>query len=195
MLPRRIRLDDRDLWNARYTTGQRPHDGPPSAYLRRWLLRLPRGWALDVASGLGRNAIFLAKAGFRVVAVDFARSGLEIAQLRARRARVQVRWVEANLNTWSIPRSKLAVVVNTFYTNRRRLPALKASVIPGGVFLIETHLRTVGGSTHRRGHHFGVRRGELRQWFRDWDILELEEERLTAHGDSAISRIVARRPR
>lgn len=189
-------LDDRDLWNQRYAARQRPHDGPPSPCLRRWLPLLPRGWALDVATGLGRNAILMAKAGFRVVAVDFSRTGLEIARRRARQARVRVRWVEADLETWPIPRSKYAVVVDTFYTNRKRLADLKASVKPGGVFLVETHVRATGGSAKQRGHHFGVRRGELRRWFRDWEILELEEGYLTERGaEKEISRIVARRPR
>jgi SAM-dependent methyltransferase len=138
----------------------------------------------------------LAKAGFHVVAVDFARTGLEIAQRRARQAGVQVRWIEADLKIWPIPRSKYAVVVDTFYTNRRRLADLKASVKPGGVFLVETHVRASGGSAKQRRHRFGVRRGELRRWFRDWEILELEEGELTERGSAkAISRIVARRPR
>lgn len=196
MSPRSRRESDRDLWNERYASGQRPHDGPPSALLRRWLPQLPRGWALDVATGLGRNAILLAKAGFRVVAVDIAQVGLDIAQRRAQRVGVRVRWIEADLKTWPLPRSKYAVVVDTFYLDRRRLLALKASVKPGGMFLLETHLCTPLGSGRQRGHRFGVRPGELSGWFEDWDILELHEGRSRGGGpEHALSWIVARRPR
>jgi len=145
---------------------------------------------------LGRNAILLAKAGFQVDAVDISSVGLEIAHRRARRAGVRIRWIEADLDTWRIPRKRYAVVVDTFYTNRARLADLKASVKPGGVILFETHLRSTlqicrGG--HRR---YGVRRGELRRWFGDWDILAVQEGRFVGHGGMhALSRIVARRPR
>lgn len=84
---------------------------------------------------------------------------------------------------------------DAFYTNRRRLADLRASVKPGGVVLVETHLRSA--SRIRQGGHrrYGVRRGELRQWFRDWEILALEEGRFADHGTvHALSRIVARRP-
>ncbi len=189
-------MDDRGLWNQRYTGGQHPHDGPPSPLLRRWLSRLPRGRALDVATGLGRNAIFLARAGFKVDAVDFSRVGLRIARHRARRAGVRVRWIEADFDTWQIPRARYAVVVDAFYTNRGRLADLKASVKPGGVVLVETHLRSAS-RTARRGHRrYGVRRGELGRWFRDWEILAVEEGRFVDHGAlHALSRVVARRPR
>ncbi len=196
MSPRAKPLGDRDTWNLRYTSGQRPHDGPPSPLLRRWLARLPQGWALDVATGLGRNAILLAKAGFRVVAVDFSRVGLRIAQRRAQDAGVQVRWIEADLDTWRIPRSRYAVVVNAFYANRQRLADLKASVKPGGVFLAEMHLRPTARTGQRCHRRYGVRRGELQRWFRDWEILALEEGRVAHHGEvHSLSRIVARRPR
>ncbi len=156
----------------------------------------PRGRALDVATGLGRNAIFLAGAGFHVDAVDFSPVGLRIARQRARRAGVRVRWIEADFDTWQIPRARYALVVDAFYTNRKRLADLRASVKPGGVVLVETHLRSA--SRIRQGGHrrYGVRRGELRRWFRDWEILALEEGHFADHGTlHALSRIVARRPR
>ncbi len=188
-------MDDRDLWNQRYTSGQRPHDGPPSRLLCRWLARLPQGRVLDVATGLGRNAIFLARAGFKVDAVDFSPVGLRIARHRARRAGVRVRWIEADFDTWQIPRARYAVVVDVFYTNRKRLADLRASVKPGGVVLVETHLRSASRVGRRDRHRYGVRRGELRRWFRDWEILALEEGHFADHGAlHALSRIVVRRP-
>ncbi|MBE9535915.1 MAG: SAM-dependent methyltransferase, partial [Proteobacteria bacterium] len=42
----------------------------PSAFLREELYRLPKGRALDLACGGGRNALFLAKNAYDVDAVD-----------------------------------------------------------------------------------------------------------------------------
>src|SRR5262245_1265403 len=45
--------------------------GPvPARFLTQQLLRLPKGKALDVAAGSGRNALYLAGHGFHVDAVD-----------------------------------------------------------------------------------------------------------------------------
>ncbi|MCI0541438.1 MAG: methyltransferase domain-containing protein [Verrucomicrobiales bacterium] len=47
----------------------------------------PGGTALDIGCGAGREAIFLAKCGLRVIAVDISAKALEIARQRpARRA-------------------------------------------------------------------------------------------------------------
>ncbi|MDR7523488.1 MAG: class I SAM-dependent methyltransferase [Armatimonadota bacterium] len=186
---------ERAKWEARYRAGDRPHDGPPSSLLRRWLSRLPRGRALDVATGFGRNAIFLARAGYRVDAIDIAPTCLREAARRARRAGVRVRWIEADLDVYPLPRARYDVVVNAFFLKRRLFPALQAAVKPGGVLIVETHLESSdpddgsGTSRHR------LRRGELCRRFRGWEIMELEEGRFREGGRSwLLGRIVARRP-
>ena len=186
---------ERESWETRYRSGLRPHDGPPSSLLRRWLPHLPRGRALDVATGLGRNALYLAKAGYTVDAIDVSPTGLEIAAARARRRRLRVRWIEADLDAYPLPRSRYAVVVNAYFLKRGLWPALKASVRPGGVLIFETHLEspTADGGPRRRSR---LRRGELRKRFAKWDVLDLEEGTFHEGGRAwLIGRIVARRPR
>jgi SAM-dependent methyltransferase len=187
---------DRVKWEAKYQQGERLHDGSPSGLLRRWLPRLPRGRALEVATGLGRNALFLAKAGYQVDAIDIAPTGLQEAARRARRRGLRVRWIEADLDTYRLPRARYAVVVNTFFLKRRLLTALKAAVRPGGVILIESHLASPtpdGGPTSRA---YRLRPGELDRQFRGWEVLDVEEGPIKEGGRVwLLGRIVARRPR
>ena len=67
---------DQDKWDARYRDGAYAERTHPSALLDRWLpqLRLPEGSprAIDVACGMGRNAIYLANQGWQVDAVDIS---------------------------------------------------------------------------------------------------------------------------
>lgn len=188
---------ERLQWDARYRSGARPHDGGPSGILRRWLPRLPRGRALDLATGLGRNALYLAAAGYRVDAIDISAVGLQKAAARARRRGLRIRWIEADLDTYALPKNRYAVVVNAFFLKRRLIRALKASTRPGGVILMETHLtvpRPDGGP--RAGSRNRLKPGELRRWFRDWEVLDLEEGRFKEAGQVwQMGRIVARRPR
>ena len=188
---------ERIEWEARYQGGDRPHDGSPSGILRRWLPHLPRGRALDVATGLGRNALYLARAGYRVDAIDISATGLQRAAGRARRRGLRIRWIEADLDRYPLPERRYAVIVNAFFLKRRLVRTLKSAVRPGGVILIETHLvaGTPDGGPRARSQN-RLKPGELRRWFRDWEVLDLEEGRFKEGGRVwLIGRIVARRPR
>ena len=187
---------ERLKWEARYRAGDRPHDGPPSSLLARWLPRLPRGRALDVATGFGRNALFLARAGYRVDAIDIAPTCLGEAARRARRRGLRVRWIEADLDHYRLPRGRYDVVVNAFFLKRGLFPALRAAVRPGGVVVFETHLASAAAPSRVRTPAHRLRPGELARRFRGWEILEYAEGVFTEAGQCvALGRIVARRPR
>jgi SAM-dependent methyltransferase len=63
-------------------------------------LDLPHGaTVLDLACGLGRHAVGMAKLGYRVTGVDFNPRYLEDAEAAARQAGVQVRWMVGDMRT------------------------------------------------------------------------------------------------
>ncbi|MBF8266363.1 MAG: putative pyridine nucleotide-disulfide oxidoreductase, class II, partial [Dehalococcoidia bacterium] len=61
-----------EKWEQKYKGGEYTPNDNPSALLVEWLPNIPRGRALDVATGMGRNALFLAQQGFAVDAVDIS---------------------------------------------------------------------------------------------------------------------------
>jgi tellurite methyltransferase len=69
---------DRDKWNQRYAEDSYRKTNPVTL-LEDWLPKLPVGRALDVACGAGRNALFLARAGFTVDAIDISHAGFKLA--------------------------------------------------------------------------------------------------------------------
>jgi SAM-dependent methyltransferase len=196
---------DRTKWEARYRAGHRPHDGPPSSLVRRWLPRprrhgraarasaaAPR--ALDVATGLGRNALYLASTGYEVDAVDISETALREAARRARREHLRgIRWIAVDLDRWRPPRAGYDVVVNAFFLNRRLFPALRAAVRPGGLLIFETHL--AGDDTGPPDRRRRLRYGELRRVLRGWDVLYAKDGLCRESGRRlALGRIVARKP-
>jgi SAM-dependent methyltransferase len=90
---------DRD-WQNRYLSGDTPWDsGLPSRELQRVLVerKLTPGRALELGCGTGTNAVFLARQGFHVTAVDCAPLALERARSRAAAAGVTIDWHEADV--------------------------------------------------------------------------------------------------
>lgn len=133
--------DDRAYWNERYREAgfELPEEAAP--LLRRNADWLPDGRALDVATGTGRNALFLAERGYEVDAVDVSGVALARARDRATDRGVDVNWVQADLERHPLPTEAYDVVVVTFFHALDRLPDLKDALAPGGVLLYEHHLR------------------------------------------------------
>jgi SAM-dependent methyltransferase len=187
---------DRTKWEARYRAGDRPHDGPPSGLLRRWLPVAAAPRALDIATGLGRNALALARAGYEVDAVDISPTALEEAARRARREGLRtIRWIAADLDRWRPPRGRYDVVVNAFFLDRRLWPALRAAVRPGGLLFFETHLASAHSDGGPPGRRRRLRPGELRRIFGDWEILYARDGMCREGARTLpLGRIVVRRP-
>jgi SAM-dependent methyltransferase len=104
---------------------------------------IPKGGVvLDVASGRGRNALFLAHKGWRVHAVD--RDDVALGELldkaRAESLRERITTERIDLETGRVSfgaRGYAAVVVFN-YLHRPLMPAIVDAVAPGGVLLYET---------------------------------------------------------
>src|SRR2546429_6125397 len=83
-------------WDQRYRRGE-PAPKEPTPLLRNAIRNLTPTRALDLACGTGRHAIFLARHGWNVTAVDSSRVAIEIPQQRASDAGVTVHPLVADL--------------------------------------------------------------------------------------------------
>jgi SAM-dependent methyltransferase len=131
-------------WNRRYIEGDRPRSDQPSSFLVAEVAGLPRGRALDLACGAGRNAVWLAEQGWRVTAVDYADAALALARGHAGARTVEVHWIEADVVDWK-PEARAFDLVCVLYL---QLPAPERRVVlqhaagavaPGGTLLVVGH--------------------------------------------------------
>lgn len=91
--PRPKELTD---WDERYRQGTPPWDvGRPSPELVRLIEEriVPRGSVIDLGCGTGADAVFLAKRGFDVTAVDVSPIAIERARSRAEQHDALIRFV------------------------------------------------------------------------------------------------------
>jgi SAM-dependent methyltransferase len=72
-------------WDRRYAGSDLVWSATPNLFVEAELADLPPGRAVDVAAGEGRNAVWLARRGWRVTAVDFSRAGIDKGRALAER--------------------------------------------------------------------------------------------------------------
>ena len=105
----------------------------PAQFLVQNIDPLPKGRALDVATGSGRNAIYLAKMGFKVEGVDLSPEAMNIALESALKAGVTIRTQVADLKgDYYIKKDAYDVIICFNYLQRSLRPQIKDGLRRGG---------------------------------------------------------------
>jgi SAM-dependent methyltransferase len=178
--------DDRVRWDERYAEGDWADADEPARILEdaeAWLVE--PGLALDVACGAGRNALWLARHGFKVIAVDISWD-----------ENFDIQLVHADLESFALPPDTFDLIINSRFLLRPLFATFRNALKPGGLLLAETftvdEIDVLGGDIRRA---YALERGELRQVFGDFEILLYEEGVFEeAEGERGLARMVARRP-
>lgn len=151
----------------------------PSAWLVDNADLLPRGGrALDLACGRGRNALWLATAGFDVTAID--RNPEAIAQLQGVAAQSGIRIVTDVVDLETDPPPSLGsqaydVVLAFNYLHRPLMPAIREAVKIGGRLFYETFTRRQAERGRPTNPAFLLEDGELARLVEPFTIRRLRE--------------------
>ena len=130
---------DLERWNRKYSGGNPHPDFAPDPILTEHAHLLDGvGTALDVACGVGHNAIYLARRGYAVVAVDGSFTGLRYCRNALRGQNLRVSLVNADLENFALPAEYFAVVLVVRYLHRPLIAQLKATLKPGGLMIYRT---------------------------------------------------------
>ncbi len=131
---------DQKRWDEKFRGTRYSLGTEANPFLRRHIRLLPRGKALDVAAGEGKNAVFLAQRGFAVEAVDISKEGLSKARKLARAKGVKIKTVLADLDHHPIERERYDLITDFYFLDRRLIPRLKKGLKKGGKVVFETYL-------------------------------------------------------
>lgn len=150
-----------EFWEERYRSHEAVWSRDPNPQLVAETSQLTPGTALDVGSGEGTDALWLAARGWQVTAVDFSSTALQrgAAQADALGADVaaRIRWVHADLATWT-PADATFDLVSAQFMHLPAVPRqalfarLAAMVGPGGTLLIVGHHPSDLGTMAHRPH-------------------------------------------
>ena len=132
------------MWDERYSTEEYAYGTKPNEFLEANVNSLPKGKVLSLAEGEGRNAVFLAKQGYTVTAVDAALVGLNKARKLAEENGVVVELIHADLADYDLGENKWDGIVSIFCplpsSIRKQLyKKVEAGLKRNGVFLLEAY--------------------------------------------------------
>ena len=182
-------------WDERYRQGRGMPEEPSALLVENRALLPPKGRALDIATGSGRNALYLASLGFRVTGVDVSRVAVALCREKADRLGLTVETVVADLEGYRLPVDTYDLVINFHYLQRSLAGPILQALKQGGVLFFESF--TVDQLQYGYGPKdpaFLVLPGELREMFAGLETLLYYEGVVEGdRGPKAVAQLIGRK--
>lgn len=184
---------DRLFWNKRYDTETYILGKEPVEFLKEYINILPRGKALDIAMGEGRNAVFFAKNGFEVDGCDVSDIAVKKTLKLAKENNVRVNAFVADLEIYKLPKDAYDVVACFYYLQRSLIPQIKEALKPGGMVIYETYTieNWERGFEGPKNKDYLLKTNELLDLFKDLTIIYYRE--LVLDDKKAVASLIARK--
>lgn len=125
-------------WDAVYSRNS-PASAPAEVLCENSCLLPERGTALDLACGLGGNALFLAQRGLAVHAWDISAVALQSLRLRASNADLEIYPAIMDIRPQCLPERRFDVVVVSRFLDRTLVDAIIACLKSGGLLFYQTY--------------------------------------------------------
>jgi tellurite methyltransferase len=168
-------MSSKAIWNERY----RAATGDPAAsqVLKENLHLLPdNGRALDLACGLGANAILLAQQGLEVVAWDIADIAVAALQNAALKRQLHIQAEVRDVEVHPPDPETFDVIVVSYFLDRGIISALIEALKPGGLIYYQTFTRQRVSDRGPQQSQFRLADQELLQLFSGLQLLFYREE-------------------
>ena len=168
---------DQKRWDERFGKKEFAFGKEANPFLKRHIALLPKGKALDIATGEGRNAVFLTQNGFDVDAVDISKMGLRKVWKLAKEMGVKIHTLHVDLDTYKIKEGQYDLITNFYFLKRSLISKIKKGLKKGGRVIFETYLlehRTLGTGGPKQAKYF-LKPNELLRLFKDFRLLFYRE--------------------
>jgi len=188
--------EDQKRWDRKYRERKPDLHQGANTILKKYLRTLPKGKALDLAAGEGRNALFLAENGFEAEAVDVSPVAINRARKSAKVRGVKIKAVSADLDTYPIHPGKYNVILNFYFLDRRLIPRIRKGLKKGGMVVFETYTaeqKKLGNGGPGQTQYL-LKPNELLRLFRGFHVLFYREGIFKEGGKSrAIASLIAQK--
>jgi SAM-dependent methyltransferase len=135
---------DARFWDDLYGGSEQLFSGNANGVLVTEVSDLPPGQALDVGCGEGGDALWLARRGWQVSALDISRVALHRAAAAGADVAGRVAWTQGDLMSAPLPAGAFDLVSAQYFPlphdpEHTALRRLLAAVAPGGTLLVAGH--------------------------------------------------------
>jgi len=182
--------NDQSRWDRHYDMEEFLFGTQPIQFLKKSIHLLPKGKALDLAMGEGRNGVYLATQGFDVLGLDISPLGLNKAHKLAKHHNVKIKTQVVDLEGYQMQKNTFDLILCTYYMQRDLFEQAKEALKPGGMILIETYnvdyLQYASFSKK-----YLLKRNELLKIFKDFKVIRYQA---FDDGKEAYSSIIAQKP-
>lgn len=130
-----------EKWDAKYQQMDPSLPVPPAWLIQHHAALLPlKGKALDLASGLGGNARFMAQCGLKVDAWDISDVALTHLNNWAALNQMPIQPLLTDLDQMILPYQQYDIITISYYLNRTLWQPLIDALKPGGKLFVQTFL-------------------------------------------------------
>ncbi len=132
------------MWEQRFSADTYIYGTEPNDFLRQSVETIPRGSALCLAEGEGRNAVFLAESGFDVHSVDLTEAGVAKTLRLAEQRNVRVDAIAGDLASFDIGVERWDLIVSIFahmppHVRRGLHHRVVSALKHGGMLVLEAY--------------------------------------------------------
>lgn len=160
--------DEAELYDAVYAKAPE-FNTAPNQLLVDATRGIRPGRALDVGMGMGRNALYLARAGWDVTGFDVSTVGVRQAEAAARREALRLRAHVAADEEFDFGAAQWDLIAIIYAIEKRSVHRVRTALRPGGLVVVEAGINPDPTSA------FGFAPGELPRLFEGFDILTHEQ--------------------
>jgi SAM-dependent methyltransferase len=162
-------------WDKRYREGFYNGVIKPHQLLRRFWSLIPGPDVVDIASGSGRDSLFLAERGHRVWSLEKSEEAIRIAQGSSRAAGKDIFMVRGDAHDLPFKKNSADGIIVFYFLLRNIMGEIVNLLRKDGILIYETFLNRQNAVDRPRNPDFLLDDGELLSYFKDLDLLFYEE--------------------
>lgn len=177
--------DSQQKWNKRYQADVVVYPEPARVLTQNQHLLPRQGRALDLACGLGANALLLARLGLQAHAWDISNEALVKLSAEAQRRQLEMLTEQRDVTIAPPGANTFDVIVISHFLERQICPDIANAVKPNGLVFYQTYCRDKVDNKGPQNPEFLLADNELLQLFDGLKIRVYREESLvgdTGHG-------------
>ncbi len=179
--------DSKAEWDQKFLSRKYVFGKKPAKFLKSNAPLIPRrSKVLDLGMGEGRNAVYLATKGHKVVGIDISSVAIEKANALAKEFSTEIKTVVASLDRYEFRDNSFDVILSFYYVDRNLINRMINWLRPGGLIIYEAHTTEKLKEGRLINKNYLVKPKEILSFFPNFKLILFEEPKDGSYRSSII---------